>query len=99
MSILLLQAPRRGVEPEQVAAREAAALSDVVVLEASTKQLRRGWALAPATSPPFGDVAFCQAWMCRCGIDVPAPLDYPDDLRPFLHRAIERSQLGAATGA
>lgn len=40
---------------------------------------------------PVGTIEFCRAWMARCGIPEPEPIDYPESLRPFLGRNVTRS--------
>lgn len=48
--------------------------------------------------PEVGLVGFVgdvQAALAKMGIPRPAPMDYPEELRPWFHRKIERSTLGA----
>ncbi len=48
---------------------------------------------APGEHPPavpIGTVEFCRAWMRSCGLHEPAPLDFPDALREFLGRRVQR---------
>ena len=45
---------------------------------------------------PVGSVEFVRAYADRVGVMLPAPLDYPDDLRPYLARTIRRAPLSKA---
>ena len=39
---------------------------------------------------PVGTVEFCRAWMNACGVEEPEPLDYPEALRGYLRRRVQR---------
>lgn len=57
---------------------------------ASLKDIETGRTQPSRAFVPVGTVEFCRAWMHACGIDEPAPLDYPACLRHYLGRSVRR---------
>jgi len=47
---------------------------------------------------PVGSVAYVLGGLSARGVRLPDPIDYPEPLRPYLRRRIERTTLGAVLG-
>lgn len=78
-------------EMEKRAVRHAAMLADAGAITLRGARLDEIGETEPMPEAiPVGTVEFCRAWMARCGIQEPEPLDFPEPLRRFLGRKVER---------
>lgn len=80
-----------------------AALGDACIPwhECTVKQLRRSKAngvLLDHDTLVVGPIQFMHAAMVRLGIPKPDPNDYPESLRPYLHRTVTKRSLNYAAG-
>ncbi|MCB9687405.1 MAG: ATP-grasp domain-containing protein [Alphaproteobacteria bacterium] len=87
---------RRSAEFESI---ERAALARGLVCDRFTmKHLLRGRVPLDRDALVAGDIPTMHTAMRQLGVQAPAPDDYPEILRPWLHRRVWRSTLGEAVG-
>ncbi len=81
--------------PEARAILQAAMLGSDWVVRVGTDDLD-DFPNVHSADVPVGSVEFVQAYADRVGVMLPAPVDYPDDLRPYLDRIVRQAPLSDA---